>query len=107
MAGTGRGGRITKEDVVAKAAAPATAVAVAAKPAAPAVVMNLGARPEQRQTEKGGGPTEPPQRKMKPTTDPGEAAGAGSPEPRSLRQKPQQEKLQNLLDKQANRQEPS
>ena len=35
------------------------------------------------------------------------AAGAGSPEPRSLRQKPQQEKLQNLLDKQANRQEPS
>jgi 2-oxoglutarate dehydrogenase E2 component (dihydrolipoamide succinyltransferase) len=48
--GSGRGGRVTKEDVVAKitgAAAPAAAPA-AAKPAAPPVQMPVGDRPEQR-----------------------------------------------------------
>jgi 2-oxoglutarate dehydrogenase E2 component (dihydrolipoamide succinyltransferase) len=48
VAGTGRGGRITKEDVVAKAAAPAVAAPKAVVAAAPAVALNLGARPEQR-----------------------------------------------------------
>jgi 2-oxoglutarate dehydrogenase E2 component (dihydrolipoamide succinyltransferase) len=49
VAGTGRGGRITKEDVVAKVAAPAAAPApAAAKPAAPAVVIPQGDRTEQR-----------------------------------------------------------
>jgi 2-oxoglutarate dehydrogenase E2 component (dihydrolipoamide succinyltransferase) len=50
VAGSGRGGRVTKEDVVAKitgAAAPAAAPA-AAKPAAPPVQMPVGDRPEQR-----------------------------------------------------------
>jgi 2-oxoglutarate dehydrogenase E2 component (dihydrolipoamide succinyltransferase) len=47
--GTGRGGRITKEDVVGKSASAASA-APAAKPAAPvpAVQMPLGQRAEQR-----------------------------------------------------------
>ncbi len=47
VAGSGRGGRITKEDVVNKVAAPAAAPA-AAKPAAPAVVIPMGDRSEQR-----------------------------------------------------------
>jgi 2-oxoglutarate dehydrogenase E2 component (dihydrolipoamide succinyltransferase) len=47
IAGTGRGGRVTKEDVVAKIAAPAAAPA-AAKPSAPAVVIPQGDRTEQR-----------------------------------------------------------
>jgi 2-oxoglutarate dehydrogenase E2 component (dihydrolipoamide succinyltransferase) len=50
VAGTGRGGRVTKEDVVNKVAgAPAAAPApVAAKPAAPAAVIPQGDRTEQR-----------------------------------------------------------
>jgi 2-oxoglutarate dehydrogenase E2 component (dihydrolipoamide succinyltransferase) len=50
VAGTGRGGRVTKEDVVAKVAAPAAPAAAptAAKPAAPAVVIPQGDRTEQR-----------------------------------------------------------
>jgi 2-oxoglutarate dehydrogenase E2 component (dihydrolipoamide succinyltransferase) len=52
VAGTGRGGRVTKEDVVNKVAgAPAAASAPAAavtKPAAPAVVIPQGERSEQR-----------------------------------------------------------
>ncbi len=52
VAGTGRGGRITKEDVVAvsakPAAAPAPVAAKAATAAAPAVALNLAGRPEQR-----------------------------------------------------------
>lgn len=60
VAGTGRGGRITKEDVVNKVAggsvaaspapspAPSTPSAPAAKPAAPAVVLSSGERSEQR-----------------------------------------------------------
>ncbi len=46
VAGTGRGGRVTKEDVVNKAAAPA--VAPATKPPAAAVVIPQGERTEQR-----------------------------------------------------------
>ena len=49
LAGSGRGGRITKEDVVNKVATPAPASApAAAKPAAPAVVIPMGDRSEQR-----------------------------------------------------------
>ncbi len=50
VAGTGRGGRITKEDVVAKTSTPATAPAApkAVAAAAPAVALNLAGRPEQR-----------------------------------------------------------
>ena len=55
VAGTGRGGRITKEDVVAVSAKPAAqaATAPAAAPKAvaapaPAVALNLAGRPEQR-----------------------------------------------------------
>jgi 2-oxoglutarate dehydrogenase E2 component (dihydrolipoamide succinyltransferase) len=49
VAGTGRGGRVTKEDVVNKVSgAPAAAAPVAAKPAAPAVVIPQGDRSEQR-----------------------------------------------------------
>ena len=47
VAGTGRGGRITKEDVVNKAAG-ASAPAPAAKAAAPAVQLPTGERTEQR-----------------------------------------------------------
>ena len=47
VAGTGRGGRITKEDVVNKAAG-AAAPAAAAKAAAPAVQLSVGERTEQR-----------------------------------------------------------
>ena len=47
VAGTGRGGRITKEDVVNKAAG-AAAPAAAAKAAAPAVQLPVGERTEQR-----------------------------------------------------------
>ncbi|MBB5020026.1 2-oxoglutarate dehydrogenase E2 component (dihydrolipoamide succinyltransferase) [Chitinivorax tropicus] len=52
--GTGRGGRVTKEDVSAAISAPKAAPQAAAKaaaaplPAAPAVAMALGDRPEQR-----------------------------------------------------------
>jgi 2-oxoglutarate dehydrogenase E2 component (dihydrolipoamide succinyltransferase) len=51
IAGTGRGGRVTKEDVVNKvsgAPAAAAAPAPAAKPAAPAVQLPVGNRTEQR-----------------------------------------------------------
>ncbi len=52
IAGTGRGGRITKEDVVTKAAAPAVAsppaVSTTAAKAAPAAVVPTGPRSEQR-----------------------------------------------------------
>ncbi|MDX2220432.1 MAG: 2-oxoglutarate dehydrogenase complex dihydrolipoyllysine-residue succinyltransferase [Burkholderiales bacterium] len=50
VAGTGRGGRVTKEDVVNKVsgAAPAAAPAPSAKPAAPPVAMPVGDRAEQR-----------------------------------------------------------
>ena len=49
MAGSGRGGRITKEDVVNKVAgAPAATAPAAAKPSAPAVVIPQGDRSEQR-----------------------------------------------------------
>ena len=49
VAGSGRGGRITKEDVVNKVAgAPAATAPVAAKPSAPAVVIPQGDRSEQR-----------------------------------------------------------
>ena len=52
VAGSGRGGRITKEDVVNKVSgAPATApvaAPAAAKPAAPAVAIPMGERSEQR-----------------------------------------------------------
>jgi 2-oxoglutarate dehydrogenase E2 component (dihydrolipoamide succinyltransferase) len=50
IAGSGRGGRITKEDAVAKATgAPAPAAApAAAKPASAPVQMPVGDRPEQR-----------------------------------------------------------
>ena len=49
IAGTGRGGRVTKEDVVNKVSgAPAAAPAPAAKPAAPAVQLPVGNRTEQR-----------------------------------------------------------
>ncbi len=46
IAGTGRGGRITKEDAVNKAAAPVAKPAT--KPAAPPVVIPAGERSEQR-----------------------------------------------------------
>ena len=49
VAGSGRGGRITKEDVVNKVAgAPAATAPVAAKPSAPAVIIPQGDRSEQR-----------------------------------------------------------
>jgi 2-oxoglutarate dehydrogenase E2 component (dihydrolipoamide succinyltransferase) len=49
VAGTGRGGRVTKEDVVNKVAGGASVPApAAAKPAAPAVVVPAGERAEQR-----------------------------------------------------------
>ena len=51
IAGTGKGGRVTKEDAVAAAAAKAAAPAPAAKPAAPAVeapVFAAGDRAEKR-----------------------------------------------------------
>ncbi len=49
IAGTGRGGRVTKEDVVNKVSgAPAPAAASAAKPAAPSVSIPASARAEQR-----------------------------------------------------------
>ena len=51
VAGSGRGGRITKEDVVNKVSAPSPAMAsapAAAKPLAPAVVISTGDRSEQR-----------------------------------------------------------
>ena len=50
VAGTGRGGRITKEDVVNKAAGASAAPAAnpAAKPAAPAIQLPAGDRTEQR-----------------------------------------------------------
>ncbi len=49
VAGTGRGGRVTKEDVVNKVSgAPAAPVASAVKPVAPAVVIPQGDRSEQR-----------------------------------------------------------
>ncbi len=49
VAGTGRGGRVTKEDVVNKVSgAPVASAAPAAKPAAPAVVIAQGDRSEQR-----------------------------------------------------------
>ncbi len=49
VTGTGRGGRITKEDVVNKTTAPAAAApSSAAKPAAPAVQLPAGERTEQR-----------------------------------------------------------
>ena len=49
VAGSGRGGRITKEDVVNKvAAAPAATAPTSAKPSAPAVVIPQGDRSEQR-----------------------------------------------------------
>ena len=47
VVGSGRGGRITKEDVVNKAAG-GSAPAAVAKPAAPAVQLPLGERTEQR-----------------------------------------------------------
>ncbi len=47
VAGTGRGGRVTKEDVVNKVAG-APAAAPTAKPAAPAVQLPVGDRTEQR-----------------------------------------------------------
>ena len=46
VAGTGRGGRVTKEDVVNKVSG--TPAPVAAKPAATAVVVPMGERAEQR-----------------------------------------------------------
>ncbi len=49
IAGTGRGGRVTKEDVVAKVAGAPAAAPVAVKPAAaPAVQIPTGDRTEQR-----------------------------------------------------------
>ena len=48
VTGTGRGGRITKEDVVNKTTAPPAAAAAVAKPAAPAVQLPAGERTEQR-----------------------------------------------------------
>ncbi len=48
VTGTGRGGRITKEDVVNKTAAPVAAAPLATKPAAPAVQLPAGDRTEQR-----------------------------------------------------------
>ena len=48
MTGTGRGGRITKEDVVNKTAAPVAAAPAASRPAAPVGQLPLGDRPEQR-----------------------------------------------------------
>lgn len=49
VSGTGRGGRVTKEDVVNKVAGgTASAAPAAAKPAAPAVVIPQGDRSEQR-----------------------------------------------------------
>ena len=51
VTGSGRGGRITKEDVVSKASAPAIApvtAPAAAKPAPPAVQLPAGDRTEQR-----------------------------------------------------------
>ena len=55
VAGTGRGGRVTKEDALAAQAKPAAAPAAAAPKAgtvalapAPAVTLSLGERPEQR-----------------------------------------------------------
>ena len=47
VAGTGRGGRITKEDVIGKLGGAPAPVAVA-KPAAPAIPLPLGDRAEQR-----------------------------------------------------------
>ncbi len=48
VAGTGRGGRITKEDVIAKLDGAQQAPAAVAKPAAPAVQLPPGDRAEQR-----------------------------------------------------------
>jgi len=48
IAGTGRGGRVTKEDVVGKVAGGPAAAPAAAKPAAPAVQLPAGDRTEQR-----------------------------------------------------------
>ena len=48
VTGSGRGGRITKEDVVNKTAAPLTPTPVVAKPATPAVQLHTGDRTEQR-----------------------------------------------------------
>jgi 2-oxoglutarate dehydrogenase E2 component (dihydrolipoamide succinyltransferase) len=48
VAGSGRGGRITKEDVVNKISAPAAPAAAVVKPAAPTVVIPSGDRSEQR-----------------------------------------------------------
>ena len=48
VTGTGRGGRITKEDVVNKTAAPVAAAPSATKPAATAVQLPVGERTEQR-----------------------------------------------------------
>jgi pyruvate/2-oxoglutarate dehydrogenase complex dihydrolipoamide acyltransferase (E2) component len=47
VAGTGRGGRVTKEDVVNKVSG-APAAAAPAKPAAPTLVIPAGDRTEQR-----------------------------------------------------------
>jgi len=48
VAGTGRGGRVTKEDVVAKVSGAAPAAAPAAKPVSAPVAMPVGDRAEQR-----------------------------------------------------------
>ena len=48
VTGTGRGGRITKEDVVNKTATPVAAAPAATKPAAPTVQLPAGDRTEQR-----------------------------------------------------------
>lgn len=48
VAGSGRGGRVTKEDVVNKVSGAAPAAAPAAKPAAAPVAMPVGDRAEQR-----------------------------------------------------------
>jgi len=48
IAGTGRGGRVTKEDVVGKVAGGPAAAPAAAKPAAPPVQLPAGDRTEQR-----------------------------------------------------------
>ncbi len=48
IAGTGRGGRVTKEDVVGKVAGGTAAAPAAAKPTAPAVQLPAGDRTEQR-----------------------------------------------------------
>ncbi len=48
VAGTGRGGRVTKEDVVNKVAGVPAAASTVAKPAAPAIAIPQGERSEQR-----------------------------------------------------------